>query len=369
MWKINNDKSWDALRRFDWVCDMRGIPQSPVHHAEGDVETHTRMVLEALENLAEYQALEAQTQEILWAAALLHDVEKRSTTFTDENGDIVSPGHAKKGAATARQILYREVETPFEIREEIYGLVRYHGLPLWVFEKPDPVKALLKASLEVNTELLVLLATADVLGRTCADQAELLYRIAMFKELCIEQDCWGKPKEFPGGLARFTYFRKEEQAPAYVPFDDTRGEAVILSGIAGSGKDHYLNKHLMDYTVISLDDLRRARKINYRDSKGNGQIIQEAKELARECLRRQRPFVWNATNITAQMRDQLIDLFRVYNSRIRIIYVEVPYTTLLAQNRNREFPIPQPALERMISKWEVPKVWEAHAVEYVLHAK
>jgi len=23
----------------------------------------------------------------------------------------------------------------------------------------------------------------------------------------------------------------------------------------------------------------------------------------------------------------------------------------------------------MISKWEVPKVWEAHAVEYVLHAK
>lgn len=34
--------------------------------------------LEALHQQPEYQALPAQEQEILWAAALLHDVEKRS---------------------------------------------------------------------------------------------------------------------------------------------------------------------------------------------------------------------------------------------------------------------------------------------------
>jgi putative nucleotidyltransferase with HDIG domain len=366
MWRISENKDWDSLLRFSWVSDMRGVPQSPVHHAEGDVETHTRMVVSALESLPEYNELEEQEREIVWAAALLHDVEKRSTTRIDEAGNIVSPGHAKKGAMTARSILYREIETPFALREEITGLVRHHGLPLWVLEKPDPVKALLKASLEVNTRWVAMLAKADVLGRTCNDRDELLYKIDLFRELCIEQDCWGKPKNFPSDLARFRYFRSEEQTPDFEPFDDTRTEVVLLAGIAGSGKDFYLKKHLPEHAVISLDDLRRKYRVSHRDAQGNGRIIQECKELARGYLREQVPFVWNATNITVQMRDQLIDLFTIYHARVRIVYLEVPYKKLLAQNRGRDFPIPETAIEKMVGKLEVPKAWEAHDVEYVI---
>jgi predicted kinase len=366
MWTLTEHKNWSDLRKFSWVADMHGVPQSPVHHAEGDVAVHTQMVLQKLEQLPEYRLLPAQQQEILWTSALMHDIEKRSTTFVDEDGHIVSPGHAKKGALTARQILYRDFAVPFAIREAIVGLVRYHGLPLWVFEKPDPVKALLKASLEVDTQLLVLLAKADVLGRICSDQKELLYKIELFKELCIEQNCWGREKEFPGSLSRFLFFRKEEQSPDYVPYDTTRSEAIILSGIAGSGKDHYVRKHFPDHPVISLDDLRRKLKIKHNDSKGNGRIIQEAKEQAKDYLRSGKAFVWNATNITAQMREQLVDLFAVYEPKIRIVYLEVPYKTLIAQNKNRDFPIPTMAVERMIDKLEVPKAWEAHEVEYIV---
>ncbi len=365
MWTITKDKNWEQLRKFSWVADMQGVPQSPVYHAEGDVETHTRMVVEALEKLPEFKELPEQKQEILWAAALMHDIEKRSCTSTDENGNIVSPGHAKKGAMTARQILYREIETPFGIRESIVGLVRYHGLPLWIFEKENPVQSLLKASLEVDTEMLVMLAKADVLGRICADQQELLYKIEMFREFCIEQDCLGKPKAFPSELGKFQFFRKEEQSADYLPFDDLKSEVIILSGIAGSGKDHYLKKHFPDLPVVSLDDMRRKLKIGHKDAKGNGRIIQEAKETAREYLRRHQSFVWNATNITAQMRSQLIDLFAVYNPKIRIVYLEVPYKKLLAQNRNRDFPIPEAAIEKMIDKLEVPKSWEVHTVEWI----
>ncbi|MCD6069472.1 MAG: poly(A) polymerase [Bacteroidetes bacterium] len=366
MWTLSKNKKWEELRKYPWVEDMHGVPQSPIHHAEGDVAVHTQMVLSELEKLSEYQALTDLQKEILWTSALMHDIEKRSTTSIDESGNIVSPGHAKKGALTTRQILYRDFNAPFEIREAIVGLVRYHGLPLWVFEKPDPVQALLKASLEVDTELLVLLAKADVLGRICSDQQELLYKIDMFKELCIEQHCWGQQKQFPGELAKFLFFRKENQSPDYVPFDTTKAEVIILSGIAGSGKDHYIRKHLPDYTVISLDDMRRKLKIRHGDEKGNGRVIQEAKEQARECLRNGKAFVWNATNITAQMRGQLIDLFAVYDPMIRIVYLEVPYKMLIAQNKNREFPIPVAAIERMIDKLEVPKAWEAHKVEYVV---
>src|SRR5687767_14503882 len=114
MWKISEYTDWESLRKFSWVSDMRGVPQSPVHHAEGDVEVHTKMVLGELQKLPEYAALTEQDQHVVWAAALLHDVEKRSTTITDESGNIVSPGHAKKGVMTARSILYREIKTPFD---------------------------------------------------------------------------------------------------------------------------------------------------------------------------------------------------------------------------------------------------------------
>ena len=69
---------WPALEaRFDWLDEMRHVPQDAEWHAEGDVLTHTRMVAEALVALPEFQALAEQDKHILFAAALLHDVEKR----------------------------------------------------------------------------------------------------------------------------------------------------------------------------------------------------------------------------------------------------------------------------------------------------
>src|SRR5690606_20240939 len=105
--------------------------------------------------------LSPRDQEILWAAALLHDVEKRSTTVAEPDGRISSPGHARKGALTARRILYADIPTPFAIRQQVTALVRYHGFPLWALERPDPVKELVKVSQETDTRLLALLARAD----------------------------------------------------------------------------------------------------------------------------------------------------------------------------------------------------------------
>jgi putative nucleotidyltransferase with HDIG domain len=366
MWTINKDKNWESLRKFSWVEDMHGVAQSPVHHKEGDVAIHTQMVLQALENIHEYCGLPAEEREIIWTAALMHDIGKPATTFTDEQGHIVSPGHAKKGAMTARQVLYRELNSPFLVREQIVALVRYHGLPLWIFEKASPVQYLLQTSLCVNTQWLAMLAKADVYGRICKDADELLYRIGLFEELCKEHDCWGNPKQFPSRLARFQYFRRADRTANFLPFDDYTAEATILSGIAGSGKDFYIRKNKPGFPVISLDDMRRTVKATYNNAKANGQIIQQAKEQARVYLRKGQPFVWNATNITQQMREQLIDLFDTYRAKVTIVYVETGYHKLLSQNKNRSYPIPESAIERMIDKLEVPQVWEGHDVEYVI---
>lgn len=76
MWQITENYEWDKIRwNFKWVRDMQEVPQDPVYHAEGDVEIHTRMVLEALQALDDFKALAEQDQHTLRAAALLHDVE------------------------------------------------------------------------------------------------------------------------------------------------------------------------------------------------------------------------------------------------------------------------------------------------------
>ncbi|MCW3092209.1 MAG: hypothetical protein JWP81_3278 [Ferruginibacter sp.] len=65
------------------------------------------------------------------------------------------------------------------------------------------------------------------------------------------------------------------------------------------------------------------------------------------------------------MREQLIDLAEPYKPCIKIIYVEASYQKLLLQNKGRQFNIPQVAVERMIDRLEVPKLWEAMEVIYV----
>lgn len=365
MWTFSENKDWAYLEeRFDWVKRTDEVQQDPRYHAEGNVAIHTQMVLAALKAEPAFQALAEDEQEILWAAALLHDVEKYSTTVFEADGSITSNGHARKGAQFARRLLYVKEPTPFAVREQIVGLVRHHGLPIWLFEKPDPLKALVKASMEVNTQWLALLARADMLGRVCDDQQEMLYRIDCFEAFCQENDCWGKAREFTSGQAQMYYMQHDDSYLDYVPFEEPAVEVILMSGLPGAGKDTFIKKNHPGWPVISLDNMRTERGISPTDKVGNGQVIQQAKEQARVYLRRQEPFVWNATNTTGQMRMQLIDLFTTYKAKVSIIYIEVPHQHLHSQNKNRDAMVPAAVLDRLTHKLEVPALWEAHAVKY-----
>jgi len=364
MWKLSENKSWEHLTQiFDWVRDMKNVQQDKIYHAEGNVDVHTQMVLDSLTNDSTYQLLSEQEKEILWASALLHDVEKRSTTVFEPDGSITSKGHSRKGAQTARIILYRDIPTPFDIREQISALVKYHSLPLWLLEKPDPLKTLISASLEVNTKWLALLARADVLGRICDDKNDLLYRVECFEEYCKEQNCWGTTKNFATSIARFSYLQTENSYVEYIPFENPSPLVILMSGLPGAGKDSYIKKQY-DLPVISLDSIRQENKIKATDKTGNGQVIQLAKKKAKEYLGKNQSFVWNATNITRQMRSQLIDLFLSYKAKVKIVYIEVPYLKLKQQNSNREAIVPNGVLEKLVTKLEVPSLTEAHEIIY-----
>lgn len=364
IWQLTDDKRWSALRqRFSWVEEMHHTPQDPEHHGEGDVGVHTEMVLNALITLPEFQQLPAQQQEVLWAAALLHDVEKRSTTV-QENGRIQSPGHARRGELTARQILWRDIPTPFVLREQIVALVRLHGLPLWLLERPEPERLLLTAAMRIDTRLLALLARADLLGRQSPDQQSMLERIDLFELFCHEQQCWGKMRPFVSDSARWHYLTHEQSSPDFVPWEAEPFEVILLCGLPGMGKDRYINEQCQGMDVISLDDMRRRINASPDDKTATGRIVQQAKEEARVFLRQKKPFIWNATNITRQLSSQLINLFTAYGARVKIVYLEVPWAQWKQQNARREYAVPEAVVMRMASRLEVPQPDEAHSVEY-----
>jgi predicted kinase len=356
---------WNVLvQEYSWLRALEGCPQDARHHAEGDVHLHTSMVVAALLALPEWADLTQTERAQLFAAALLHDVAKPACTTRDEDGSIHSPGHARLGERMAREILAVEAAAlPFRVTEGVCKLVRYHGLPLWSLEKPDPERAVVEASLVSDTRLLAMLAEADVWGRICEDQQELLDRIELFRELCREKECYGRPREFASDHTRFRYFRKGDRCLDFEIFDDTTFEVTLLSGLPGAGKDTWARRHLPGMTVLSMDQMRTEMGIDPR--RNQYPVARAAQERAKEYLRRRESFVWNATNLTRRIREPLVDLFYTYGARTHIVYLPTPLPRVLAQNRQREDVVPEDAIFDLLRKQDIPDLTEAHRVSVI----
>lgn len=358
--------NWSALvAAHAWLQALDGVPQEPAFHAEGDVLIHTRMVAEALLALPAWRALPADAQALLFAAALFHDIAKPACTVVEPGGRIASPRHAQVGEGYARFELWsnatRYNSIPFWQREQISGLVRHHGLPLWFWDRAQQERAVITASHTARLDWVALLAEADVRGRICDDRAELLQRIELFRAFCVEQNCYTGARQFANDHSRFQYFRNESRSPDYAAYDDTQFEVVLMSGLPGAGKDTWIARHLSEHAVISLDRIRQARAIDPAESQG--QVVREAREQARALLRRKQPFVWNATNTTRMLRSQLVELFASYGARVRIVYVEWPFDTLFERNRRHADAVPEQIIRRLAAKLDPPNRIEAHAVE------
>jgi len=90
-----------------------------------------------------------------------------------------------------------------------------------------------------------------------------------------------------------------------------------------------------------------------------------AREEAREHLRAGRSFVWNATNVSRDLRMRTVALCADYGARVEIVSVEAPPATVRKRNRARTQPVPDAVIDRLINRWETPDPTEAHTVKWV----
>jgi len=305
---------------------------------------------------------------ILFAAVLLHDVGKATCTRVEPDGHISSHGHAVRGETAARGILWK-LGVPIWEREQIAALIRFHQKPFYLFDQADPRRLVLQISQSARCDHLALLAEADSRGRICHDGDRLSENVALFVEFCREQGCLSRPYPSPSGHSRFQYFRTEGRDPDYRAHDDARCEVVVMSGLPGAGKDHWIEQHLPTWPVVSLDVLRG--QLGVAPTEHQGVVVAAAYEQSRQHLRRGESFIWNATNLSRSLRQGLIRFLADRpdrRARIRIIYVEASRSRLLQQNRRRPDPVPEAAFDKLLARWQVPDQTEAHQVDWALDA-
>jgi putative nucleotidyltransferase with HDIG domain len=361
--RASNAQVLEWAEAQSWTRDMAACNQDAQWHAEGDVWTHTKMVCAELERLAEWSSLDRAAQLKLLFTALFHDSGKPATTVLEpETGRTRSPKHALVGAEIARRVL-RELECDLVTREEIVAIVRFHGRPPFLLEKPSPEHEVISLSWLVNNRLLYLFALADTRGRHTNEMSRPEENLYLWKLAAEEQNCFLTAYAFANDQARFLFYRDQLSSLHYTPHAEYCCTVTLMSGLPGAGKDTWLAKNRPTTPVVALDAIREALEVEATDNQG--EVIQTAREQCREHLRAGRNFAFNATNITRQMRSRWIDLFTDYGARIDTVYVEPPITTILAQNKRRTNPVPEKVILHLLEKLEPPTVTECHSLIFV----
>ena len=344
-----------------WCQSMADCAQDAEWHSEGDVWTHTKMVLRQLNELEDWPSLTPHEPTVLISSALFHDVAKPLTTEVDpETGRVRSPKHAVKGEHVARAVL-RDLGCGLKTREEIARLVRYHGRPAFLLERDEPTHEVVRLSWLVNNRLLYLFALADTRGRDTDSMTRPEENLHFWKLMAEEAGCYDQPYPFATDHARFTFFRQREPNLHYLPHEDFSCTVTVLSGLPGSGKNTWLSRNRSELPVVSLDDIRGELGVDPTDNQGR--VAQEAQERSREFLRAGTSFAFNATNTMRQTRSRWLDLFADYNARIEIVYLEPPFENLLRQNKTRSKNVPEPVIRRLAEKCEPPTWIECHGLK------
>jgi len=154
------------IEHFPELQALRGAPQDPGWHPEGDVFTHTAHCCDALVELPSWQQADEETRIVLAFAVLTHDFGKPASTFEavkDGETRIISPGHEAVSVGLAEKFLAR-FRTPLAIVERVLPLARNHMTSM--NEVTDRGVRRLARRLEPETiEHLCIVMTADAFGR------------------------------------------------------------------------------------------------------------------------------------------------------------------------------------------------------------
>lgn len=342
--------------------------QDPIWHAEGNVLTHTDMVVSALWEDADfkYELSKNKKEDLTWAACL-HDIGK-AKCIEEIDGRIRSHGHSHMSYRLAPQILNNIENLIPTRRANILNLVRYHGRPFHFMS--DRTNSNHEIAVAVHSRFcyirdLYLLAKADLFGRISSEKSDDISfdTLELYKETAKELDCWTDYYNFVNPTQFLLAYKGKLRTFEYVPYEQFKCNFMMLSGLPGAGKDTFINSqnHFGYDHVISLDDIRK--ELNVKPADNQGHLIQEAKKRLKVALAARKNIIFNATNLTANLRKKWLDIAAAYGALTSIQYIEPASLSEIKQrNENRENVVPENVWLKMLSNLELPQPHEANFV-------
>ena len=197
---IKPSRGLDVLAQTGWIEHfpeigaLRGVPQEPEWHPEGDVWTHTKHCLDALVLDPAWESASPERRRILIFAVLSHDFGKPTTTErVEKNGQWrwTSPRHAKEGLEPTVSFLER-IGAPHRLAPLIKPMVQFHlahhdsgdDLPT-----DSQIRRLARRISPANIADLTTLMSADANGRPPREDPDTLERLGYLaqraKELAV----------------------------------------------------------------------------------------------------------------------------------------------------------------------------------------
>ena len=181
------------IAHFPEVAALRGVPQEPAWHPEGDVFTHTGLCLDALARLPGWRESTAERRRFLMLAVLAHDFGKPATTVRVERRGALrwlSPGHEEAGGPPAEAFL-RRIGAPLDLVDWVRPLVQHHLAHHHAQPAPgggppeftdSAVRRLARRLAPATIDDLCLVLEADHRGRPPLVSADTAQRIAALAE-------------------------------------------------------------------------------------------------------------------------------------------------------------------------------------------
>lgn len=151
------------------LSKLKGCPQNPVFHPEGDVWNHTMLVVDEGAKVKRH----AKDPRHFMYACLLHDIGKPDTTVKDKNNRLRSNDHDTVGATLSEAIINRLLDNT-DLAAYVSTLTKYHMRAHKLLEMKD--YKVRKMMLDVDMHELLLLNACDISGHDLTDTTPIRLR-------------------------------------------------------------------------------------------------------------------------------------------------------------------------------------------------